>query len=624
MENTGLWVQKEGNRKKDSLHGLLNDLEISDEDSSKSQLKKLIKRSNSHGSIVVNAIQSQISKVLFKDLFFRRVQGLDNRIPKHVVSVDEKYVRRCLEFVHNTTLKAAQCNTPANLRTANMAALSESLNTAKLFDGSACDSGHFVFECPVVTETGRVVISANDGEQWTLGTIMGSKSMVNILNSALLQQFGASDRSHNLNRMNFSDAKGLICYDFVDSPSSLSISSSYKLGKEKQLVQSHKYGSISVHKRLVSTSSTTSTCSDWLSSASSTLSQGMIQCTWKQGIPHFVFSADDQKEVYVAKLRKVDSTDDKALDYEYQFHVNKGGQKSREISDSDLQLVGRMHVSTSFTLCKNNCRIMETEFTLFHNIEIYDKEMYTSEQSHRKNKGLSKKVSQVFRTSPSSKRRTHSKFGGSSATPESCPWEPHALGGTNLLETDVPPNFEMVAIVVKDHLPCKRPEKVGGWGLKFLNKSGVNQTTTPSESCDQNNGDCSTSMSILIPAGFHGGPRTRNGGPSSLIERWRSGGHCDCGGWDEGCPLTVLQRRTNKAEGMAQVETQGQCKSVELVTQGSSDFSPTLRMVNVHEGLYYIHFHPPLSALQSFSIAVAMIHSQSPTLRPNSAQELSK
>ncbi|KAK7278513.1 hypothetical protein RJT34_23543 [Clitoria ternatea] len=614
MENTGLWIQKEGRRKKDSFHGLVNDRELSDEDSSKSQFKKLIKRSNSHRAIVVNAIQSQISKVSFKDLFFRRVHGLDNRIPKHVVSVDEKYIRRCLEFVHNSALKAAQCNIPVSLRATNMAILSESMNTAKFF------GGNFVFECPAATEAGRVVISANAGDQWTLGTIMGSKSMINILNSALLQQFDASDRGDNVNRMNFSDAKGLICYDFMDSPSSCSISSSYKPEKEKLLVQGHKYGSLPVHKRLVSTSSTTSTCSDWLSSASSTLSQGMIQCTWKQGLPHFVFSVDDQKEVYVAKLRRVASLHDNALDYVYQFHLNKGGQKGRDIADSDLQLVGKMCVSTSFTFCPKNCRIMETEFTLFYNSAICDKEMFASEHSHRKNKGLSKKVSQVFRTSPSSKRRTPSKFGGSSAIAESCSWEPC---GTNSIETDVPPNFEMAAIVVKDHLPCKRPEKVGGWGLKFLNKPGANQITLPSECCNQSNGDCSTSMNIVIPAGLHGGPRTRNGGPSSLIDRWKSGGHCDCGGWDEGCPLTVLQRRSNKAEVMSQVDPQGECKSVDLVTQGSKDFSHILRMVDVHDGLYYIHFHPPLSALQSFSVAVAIIHAQSPTLRPNGAQEQS-
>ncbi|KHN24672.1 60S ribosomal protein L23, partial [Glycine soja] len=57
--------------------------------------------------------------------------------------------------------------------------------------------------------------------------------------------------------------------------------------------------------------------------------------TWKQGVPHFVFSADDQKEVYVAKLSKVDTTHDEDLDYVYLFHLNKGC----EIPDRDLQLV---------------------------------------------------------------------------------------------------------------------------------------------------------------------------------------------------------------------------------------------------------------------------------------------
>lgn len=566
MANTGLWVQTKGHRKNDSSDSLCNDGELSDEDSSKSHLKKLIKRSNSHRAIVVNAIQSQISKVFFKDLFFRRVHGLDNRIPKHMVSVDEKYLRRCLEFVHSSALKAAQCNIPVSLRATNMGTISESLNTANFFGGDACGSGHFVFECPVANGTGRVVISANAREQSTSGTIMGSKSMINILNSALLQQFGTSNRNENLNRMNFTDAKGLVCYDFMDSPSGLSISSSDKLVMETPSAQGHKYGSISVHKRFASTCSTNSTCSDWLSSASSTLSQGMIQCTWEQGVPHFVFSTDDQKEVYVSKLRKVDSKDDKALDYVYQFHLNKGGQKGREIPNSG-QLVGKMNVSTSFTLCPNDSRIMETQFTLFGNIEIFDKEMHTMSHSHRKNKGLSKKVSRVFKTSPSSKHRTLSKFGGSNAIVESCPWGPYADDGTNFLETNVPSNFELAAIVVKDHLPCNKPDKVGGWGLKFLNKGGVNQNTLPSESCSRNTGDCSTSTSIVIPAGLHGGPRTRDGGPSSLIDRWRSGGHCHCGGWDEGCPLTVLQRRSSKAEVLSLVDTQGECKSVDFVTQ---------------------------------------------------------
>ncbi|CAL0299842.1 unnamed protein product [Lupinus luteus] len=601
MENSVLWVHKECLRKNDSLHSLCYDKELSGEDSSKSQFKKVIKRSNSHHAIGVNAVQSQISKVCFKDFFFRRVHGLDNRIPKHMVSVDEKYLRRCLEFVHNSALKAAQCHIPVSLSATSAGILSESLITAKFFGGL----GQYVFECPVTTETGRLAIHPDAGEQWTAGTVMRSKSMINILNSALLQQFGASDRNHDLNRMNITDDEGSICYDLKDCSSDLCISSSYK---ETPQMQGHKYGSISVQKRLASFSTTNSTLSDCLSSASSTLSQGMIQCTWEQGVPCFVFSADEQ-EVCVSKLMKVDPMDNKSLDYVYQFHLSKHSQKGHEIPSSE-QLVAKMNVSTSFIVCPNNCRIMETQFTLFGNTRIYDKEMYTTSHSHKKNKRFSKKISQVF-SSPSSKHRIL----------ESCHLESHALSGSNFLDTNVPPNFELVAIVAKEHLPCKKPEKVGGWGLNFLNKTAVNQITLPPEGC-RNNGDCSTSTSIVIPAGIHGGPRTRNGGPSSLIDRWRSEGHCDCGGWDEGCPLTVLQRRSSKAEFLSHVDTQGDCKTVEIVTQGSSNFHPTLRMVNVRDGLYFIHFQLPLSALQSFSIAVAIIHAQSPTLRPNTAQEL--
>lgn len=48
--------------------------------------------------------------------------------------------------------------------------------------------------------------------------------------------------------------------------------------------------------------------------------------------------------------------------------------------------------------------------------------------------------------------------------------------------------------------------------------------------------------------------------------------------------------------------------------QGAKEGEPTLKMVNIHEGLYFITFKPPLSALQCFSIGVAILHSQNPSL----------
>lgn len=51
-------------------------------------------------------------------------------------------------------------------------------------------------------------------------------------------------------------------------------------------------------------------------------------------------------------------------------------------------------------------------------------------------------------------------------------------------------------------------------------------------------------------------------------------------------------------------------------SQGAKHGEATLKLVNSSEGLYMIYFQSTLSALQSFSIAVAIIHAQTPELYP--------
>ncbi|CAH1432495.1 unnamed protein product [Lactuca virosa] len=51
---------------------------------------------------------------------------------------------------------------------------------------------------------------------------------------------------------------------------------------------------------------------------------------------------------------------------------------------------------------------------------------------------------------------------------------------------------------------------------------------------------------VVLPGGTHGVPS--KGEPSSLTDRWRSGGVCDCGGWDEGCKLKILTNRNTSAQ----------------------------------------------------------------------------
>ncbi|MBA0714026.1 hypothetical protein Golax_013022 [Gossypium laxum] len=518
------------------------------------KLKKLARKVNPWHALMLNVKRLQGRKNLIKDSLQRSIFDISHKIPRHVVTLDERYLRRCLELIHINAAKAARCNISVNLSSLNVGVLSDGLNSTKIRDEDTCNFDRFVFDCPLAVETGSVVLGPAD--PWVVGSIMGSSSMANILKSPLLQKLGVSDVDSSL-----MDIKGSkISSDFTNSLGGFMNYSSNKLGSETPVLDTCN-GSETVQKRLVSVSSSNSSCSDQsFSSNSTTISQGMLQCTWKGGIPYFVFSLDNQRVVYVANLLKEGSARNKGLGYTYLFRSSKGGHKEHGINDNDLHLVGKMK----------------------RTISRY--------------------------------RRSISLIEDSSSDPIN---NSDALDRMNLLDEQLPPNFESLAIITRDHFPENPHSEVGGWGLTFLKKTGVKQKIDPS---DCYTGDCSTSMDIILPAGIHGGPRIQNGGPSSLIERWRSGGHCDCGGWDLGCPVKVLQARSSKKDSIPPTEIFEACKLFDFFIQGSEHGSPTLSISNVHDGLYFIHFQPSLSALQSFSIAVAYIHTRSPTLRPKNVQ----
>ncbi|KAK8571936.1 hypothetical protein V6N13_047565 [Hibiscus sabdariffa] len=584
-------------------------------DYSESKSKRLARRGTPQHVMIANAGKRlQAGKSLVNDSFLPSTFSLGNMVPRHVVTLDEKYLRRCLQSIHINAEKATQCGISVNLSFVKMCILSGGLSSAKIGDEDACEFGRFGFHRPPVVGSTGVVI--RPVEQWAVSSKRGRPSMSNILKSPLLQKFVHPSSN---------DVKRSISYDFMSSPGGLCNNSSHKLGSETPVSENRKYGPKTVHKRLVSMSIATSKYSyQSFSSTSTTISRGMLQCTWKGGNPSFVFTLDNQREVYVADLSKEGSARGKGSDCMYLFRSSKGSHKEHWISDNDSGLVGKMKVSNSFSICPHGSRIKESEFVLFSGIETFDPVMKTSSHNHRKNKGVWKKVVEVFKSSHSSKPRTMSKFQTTSLMEDSS-WGPcqdtinksDTLDTTNHLEEELPPNLELTAIVVRNHLAENPLPDIGGWGLKFLRKTGVKQhgetveTSVPC-TCALNSGNRSTSMDILVPAGIHGGPRTRNDGPSSLIDRWRTGGHCDCGGWDSGCPLTVLKAGSSKERGLPSMDILGACKLFDFFVQGSKNGSPTLRIANVHDGLYNVHFQSTLSALQSFSIVVAHIHGHSP------------
>ncbi|TYI06000.1 hypothetical protein ES332_A10G127800v1 [Gossypium tomentosum] len=559
MDNAFVRGPEDDRGKEDSLQ-ILEDKKdtLGDDGMNCSELKskQLGSPINPQHALILNVRRIQAGKSLINDAMLRAVFRMGNKIPRHVVALDEKYLRYCLELIHVNAAKAARCSISVNLSSTKTSILSNGQNPAKIVDENTGDLGRFIFKCPLEVRTESLFLDS--AEPWVVGSIMGSRSMANILKSPLLEKSDAFNVNPSLN-----DVKRL--------------------------------------------------------------------CTWNGGIPYFVFSLDNQREVYVANLENDGAARNKGLDYMYLFHSSKSSHKEHGISDHEF--VGKMMVSTSFSICPQDSKIMETELVLFSGNITSIREIQTSSNNHRKNKGLSEKVVEAFKSSHLSKQSTLSRFRRSSSIMEDSSWDPcrdtvnnsDSLDGMNLFEEQLPRNLELTAIVVRDHFPENPRPEVGGWGLKFLRKPVAMQNINPLEApvhsfCSCNNGVCSTSIDVLIPAGIHGGQRTRNGGPSSLIERWRSGGHCECGGWDLGCPLTVLKSGPSKG-GSPATDMPEDCKLFDFSIQGPEHGSPTLRMTNVHDGLYLIHFQSALSALQSLAIAVAYIHTQSPTFRPKNVQQ---
>ncbi|KAL2921249.1 Protein mlo2 [Bienertia sinuspersici] len=538
----------------------------------------------------------------FQELFLRRNGGIGVQIPKQLVSLDEKYFKRCLELMHVNGWKGAPCALSVNLGSLDSGFVSDYSTVGRR---SSLDIANHAIDYPM---------AVGNGDEDIIGSIMGSNSMMRILKSPLFQRLGISDHDANL---------GL----------------THKPENESVSPRNQGYASDSVERSPISTSTGVSVLTDQssASSLSPVCSQGMLHLTWDSGNPHFTFTLDDQKEVYVANACKIEVKNVKALDYVYTFHLKTTGSKLFDVADNELETIGKMKVSTAFSLSPSNTRIMETEFVLVGANDHHARETHTLSRNSRRSRKLSK-VMEVFKSGHSFKQRTPSLFGGSSTIPEDFIPEKgsetycnsYQECKTDYSENEFIPNLELAAVVVKNHLKDEHFQKkeVGGWGLNFLKKSGKQrvasaEVSASSECCLRSVGDCSTSMDIIVPAGPHGGPRTRNGGPNGLVERWRSGGKCDCGGWDMGCPLKILKAKPRREEDRPVSETQGECKSFDICIEGSTRGTPPLKMVNIRDGLYFISFQPSfLSPLQCLSIASSSCSFPKPEFAPKTCTGL--
>jgi hypothetical protein len=87
----------------------------------------------------------------------------------------------------------------------------------------------------------------------------------------------------------------------------------------------------------------------------------------------------------------------------------------------------------------------------------------------------------------------------------SCPWS----------EEDLYPHLEIAATVIE--VPFSKDK-----------------------SKEMKNGSSPCTVKVVTPSGLHGSPSDDEASPSPLLDRWRYGGGCDCGGWDMACPIEIL------------------------------------------------------------------------------------
>lgn len=340
---------------------------------------------------------------------------------------------------------------------------------------------------------------------------------------------------------------------------------------------------------------------------------GYLKLEYKHGVPFFEFSLKCPEDVFVAKTWKTDN----AFNWVYTFHSIDGRKKSNasgwrwNSSDKDSSMVGQMQVSCYLCSELKGGGVVDnsvvTEFVLY---DIAHARQSVAAQENGNpdadkavkgsNPGLVKETFDNDTSHPVKLKlqQRHPSEKGDFGSSNSYPWA----------SAELHPDLEIAAIVMqvplekRESFTYKSGDKVSDKVISnLLNRSMI----------EQRKKDCRDSRSpekvkVLVPTGNHGLPSAESRGPSSLLDRWRLGGGCDCGGWDMACPLTVLGNPCIQcAEDQPLLDNQ---QPLDLFVQGAKESTPALTMTSVEEGEYAVDFHAQLSTLQAFSICVAILH----------------
>ncbi|PNY11543.1 hypothetical protein L195_g008151 [Trifolium pratense] len=168
----------------------------------------------------------------------------------------------------------------------------------------------------------------------------------------------------------------------------------------------------------------------------------------------------------------------------------------------------------------------------------------------------------------------------------------YVLLGVEINQTDqgppkLIPSMELAAVVVETS--CENLSNKRLHNNDFL-KKGENDSST-----------------VILPGGVHGSPN--KGEPSSLLHRWKTGGSCDCGGWDIGCKLLVL-REQKQSSNILRSYKPYQDHFQLFVQEGAEKDTPLFTLLPLKNGFYSVEFSSTIGHLQAFFISVALLSCQ--------------
>ncbi|QCE03978.1 hypothetical protein DEO72_LG8g2010 [Vigna unguiculata] len=286
--------------------------------------------------------------------------------------------------------------------------------------------------------------------------------------------------------------------------------------------------------------------------------QGLLQLTIKNGVPLFKFVLNNERKIFAATKNSLTSLDKGDLGCCFTFY-----------------LVNEIKKTSSGWISHGN---KEKNCGYAYNIiaEMKSSKITESADQHPNKKLMLKE---------------------------------YVLAGVEMGHTDQgPPKFiksaELAAVVIATLCENTNKELHND---NYMLKKGCSKCLAD-ERCLSNSGenDAFVCTTAILPGGIHGSPN--KGEPTPLIYRWKSGGSCDCGGWDIGCRLFVL---SNPKQNSCIPRSYQPHDRFQLFVQGEAgQDKPLFTLLPLKDGFYSVEFDSTISHLQAFFISVAVINCQ--------------